>query len=126
MDGEKRKAVEAVGWHVEDVEDFLGLSEDELRIVELRVALSRGVRERREQQKLTQQQLAARFRSSQSRVAKIESGAPDVSLDLMFRGYFAAGGNLSELMKHHPQAPVRPVVARGAIKAKTKPKVAKG
>jgi hypothetical protein len=30
-------------------------------------------------------------------VAKIEAGSADVSLDLLFRGFFALGGNLSDL-----------------------------
>jgi transcriptional regulator with XRE-family HTH domain len=46
---------------------------------------------------MTQQQLATRLKSSQSRVAKIEAGARDVSLDLMFRGLFAVGGGLADV-----------------------------
>jgi hypothetical protein len=37
------------------------------------------------------------MKSSQSRVAKIEAGEADVSLDLSFRALFAAGGNLADL-----------------------------
>jgi len=32
------------------------------------------------------------MKSRQSRVAKMEAGAADVSLDLLFRGLFALGG----------------------------------
>ncbi len=93
----KRQAVTAAGFRVGDVEEFLGLTEEERRLVELRVALSKTVRRLRESQSLTQQQLAERLQSSQSRVAKIEVGASDVSLDLLFRGLFAVGGALSDL-----------------------------
>jgi DNA-binding XRE family transcriptional regulator len=97
MEREKRKALEAAGFQVGDVEDFLGLTEEELRLVELRVAVSRTVRRLRERQHLTQQQLAVKLKSSQSRIAKLEAGAPDVSLDLLFRGLFAVGGKLADL-----------------------------
>ena len=60
--------------------------------------LSQAVRRRRESQNLTQQQLAARMKSSQSRVAKLETGAANVSLDLLFRGLFAAGGDLNDVV----------------------------
>src|SRR5207248_698143 len=57
----------------------------------------RSVRRLRKAQHLTQQGLAKKLKSSQSRIAKIEAGAPDVSLDLMFRGFFEAGGELTDL-----------------------------
>jgi ribosome-binding protein aMBF1 (putative translation factor) len=95
MDSKKRKALTAAGFRVGDAADFLGLSDEETRLVELRVALSRAVRRRRQERNMTQQQLATRLKSSQSRVAKIEAGAGDVSLDLMFRSLFAVGGGLA-------------------------------
>lgn len=97
MDQKKRQALEAAGFRFGDAEDFLGLTEEERRHVELRLAVSRAVRRRRTQRRLTQQQLAAKLKSSQSRVAKLEAGSEDVSLDLMFRGLFAVGGGLSDL-----------------------------
>ncbi len=100
MDKEKRKALEAAGFRIGDVKDFLGLTQEERRLVELRVAVSRAVRRLRERRHLTQQQLAAKLKSSQSRVARIEAGAADVSLDLLFRGLFAVGGGLADLTAH--------------------------
>ncbi len=97
MNKTKRQAVTAAGFRVGDAEEFLELTEEERRLVELRVVLSRTVRRLREDQSLTQQQLADRLQSSQSRVAKLEVGASDVSLDLLFRGLFAMGGGLSDL-----------------------------
>jgi hypothetical protein len=97
MDRKKRDALEAAGFRVGDAEDFLGLTPEERKIVELRVAVARAVRRRRENLRLSQQELAKRIRSSQSRVAKIEAAAEGVSLDLSFRGLFAVGGKLSDL-----------------------------
>src|SRR5947209_7805278 len=97
MNKETRGRLEAAGFRVGDAEDFLGLNEEERRLVELRLAASRAVRRRREALGATQQELARKLRSSQSRVAKIEAGAADVSLDLLFRALFAAGGGLADL-----------------------------
>lgn len=96
MNADKRKALEAAGWRVGDAADFLELTGEERQLVELRVALARAVRKRRVAKKLSQHDLADRMKSSQSRVAKIESGSAGVSLDLMFRGLFAVGGKLSD------------------------------
>src|SRR5438034_5834744 len=84
VDPKKRKALEAAGWRFGDYADFLGLTEQERQEVELRGALSRTIRQRREALGMTQKQLAERLKSSQSRVAKLEIGV-GVSLDLLFR-----------------------------------------
>ena len=111
MDAQKRAALEAAGWKVGDAADFLGLTEEEQQIIEFRLTVGRGVRRLRESQHLTQQQLAERIGSSQSRVAKIEAASNEVSLDLMLRGFFSAGGRLSDLVLA-PQRPSEPKQSR--------------
>jgi len=93
----KRQKLEVAGYWIGDAADFLGLSEEERKIVEFRLALSRAVRERREKLGLTQAAVAARMKSTQSRVAKIEAAASGVSIDLMLSGFFAMGGTISDL-----------------------------
>jgi predicted XRE-type DNA-binding protein len=97
MDKKKRNALEAAGWVFEDADDFLELTPEERCLVELRVAISRDIRRRREQQQMTQLQLAKKLKTSQPRVAKIEAASADVSLDLMFRSLVALGGRLRDL-----------------------------
>jgi len=114
MKRKKRTALEAAGFQAGDAEDFLGLTDTERRLVELRLKLSRTVRRLREEQHLTQKQLAAKLKSSQSRVAKIELGAADVSLDLLFRGLFALGGGLPDLnVRMKPTRTKRSRIAAG-------------
>jgi hypothetical protein len=113
MDKKKRAALEAAGFEIGDAEDFLKLISAERRLVDLRAQGSRAVRELRKGQQLTQQDLAKKLQSSQSRVAHIAAGSPGVSLDLMFRSYFLLGGSL-ELPKISPAA----VGERKASKAK--------
>ena len=97
MNESKKRALEAAGWVMGDAEDFLELTVEERQLVELRVAVSRAVRALRERQNLTQTQVARKLKTSQPRIAKLESGASDVSLDLMFRGLFALGGTIKDL-----------------------------
>jgi predicted XRE-type DNA-binding protein len=97
MDREERRALESAGFRVGDASDFLGLTAEERQLVELRIAVGRRVRQLRESRHLSQQQLASKLRTSQSRVAKIESAAAGVSLDLMFRAFFAVGGQFIDL-----------------------------
>jgi ribosome-binding protein aMBF1 (putative translation factor) len=97
MNRHKRRLLKTAGFRLGDAADFLGLSAEEQAIVELRVAVGQQVRTLREKRRLSQQQLATRIQSSQSRVAKIEAATPGVSLDLAFRGFFAVGGKISDL-----------------------------
>jgi DNA-binding XRE family transcriptional regulator len=105
VDAKKRAALEAAGWKVGDAADFLGLTEEEQQIIEFRLMVGREVRRLRESHHLTQQQLAKRIGSSQSRIAKIEAASTEVSLDLMLRGFFSAGGRLADLVPSPERLP---------------------
>jgi DNA-binding XRE family transcriptional regulator len=93
MDAKKRKRLEAAGFAVGSAAEFLDLAPEEAALVEMRLALSRALRERRADAGLTQAALARRTGSSQSRVAKMEAGDPSVSLDLLIRALLAAGAS---------------------------------
>ena len=97
MDKAEREALEAAGYQIGGFGDFLGLTPEERKLVELRLRVGRMTRQRRQEQHLTQKQVAQRIQSSQSRVAKIEAAASDVSLDLMFSGLFAVGGTVADV-----------------------------
>lgn len=99
MDKKTRDRLTAAGFRIGDAVDFLGLSEEERQLVELRVEVSKAVRRRRQEHALSQKQLADKLKSSQSRVAKIEAAASDVSLDLSFRALFAVGGSVTDLFE---------------------------
>jgi predicted XRE-type DNA-binding protein len=98
MNTKTKAKLEAAGFAVGDVDEFLTLTPEELALVELRAALSRTVRTKRLEAALTQAQLAERMKSTQARVAKIEDGSQEVSLDLMFRGLFAVGGRVADVV----------------------------
>ena len=99
MEKTKRKRLETKGWRVGTASDFLGLSAEESRYIELKLALSEHLRKRRVSRKLTQEQLAKLLSSSQSRVAKMEAGDPTVSLDLLIRSLLALGTSERDIAK---------------------------
>ncbi len=99
MDKNKRLKLEHHGWKTGSAAEFLGLSPEEAVYVDLKVSLSRYLKEKRENQHLTQQTLAKRIHSSQSRVAKMEKGDPTVSVDLLMRSLFNLGATRREVSR---------------------------
>jgi DNA-binding XRE family transcriptional regulator len=99
MNTAKRKRLEAAGWSVGSTADFLELSPEEAAFVELKLRLSESLKRRRTDQKLSQDALAKKIRSSQSRVAKMEAGDPTVSIDLLIRALLATGATHRDLAK---------------------------
>ena len=97
MDPKKRKRLEASGWAVGDATAFLKLTPEEAALVEMRLALSRTLRERRLDSGLTQTTLEKQLGSSQSRVAKLEAGDPSVSLELLIRALLSVGASRKEV-----------------------------
>jgi DNA-binding XRE family transcriptional regulator len=95
----KRARLKAAGWVVGSVKEFLGLSEADAVLIEMKLALSQSLRDRRKKQGLSQVQLAERLQSSQSRVAKMEAGDPSVSMDLLVSSLLLLGASSADLAK---------------------------
>jgi DNA-binding XRE family transcriptional regulator len=93
----KRAALERKGWKIGSAEEFLGLSAEESAYIEMKLALSEKLKEQRLRKRITQTELAKLVRSSQSRIAKMESGDPSVSIDLLVKSLFALGVSRKEL-----------------------------
>ncbi len=102
-----RRKLERAGWRLGDAGDFLGLSADEQRFVEVKLALADGLRRRREQLGLTQTQMAERFGSSQSRIAKMEAAHRTVSTDLLLKSLFRLGASPRDVARLLTQKPGR-------------------
>jgi ribosome-binding protein aMBF1 (putative translation factor) len=99
MRKDKRIRLETKGWKFGTAKDFLNLSEEESAYIELKIRLSEALRQRRQDKGLSQVDLAAKLRSSQSRVAKMEAGYSSVSLDLLIRSLITLGASDRELSK---------------------------
>src|ERR687886_2512624 len=90
MDKAKCEKLEANGWKVGTVADFLELTPEEAALIEIKLVLSRLLRHRR-QERMTQAELAAKLHSSQPRIAKAEGGDISVSIELLIRAMLATG-----------------------------------
>ena len=99
MDKRMRARLEAAGWRVGSVQEFLGLSNDEMAYIEIRLVLSDQLKKRRAAKRISQVKLAKLLSSSQSRVAKMEAADPTVSLDLLIRSLLATGHSPAEIGK---------------------------
>ena len=93
----KRRKLADKGWTTGSAKDFLGLTKDEEAYIELRLKLADGLKTKRQAKGVTQTQLAQSMRSSQSRVAKMESGDPSVSLDLLVKSLLSLGTSSKQL-----------------------------
>ncbi len=93
----KRAKLEAAGWAVGSVKEFLDLSDADAALIDMKLALSRSLRDRRNKQGLSQVQLAERLQSSQSRIAKMEAGDPSVSMDLLVSSLLLLGASSGDL-----------------------------
>lgn len=93
----KQQRLAERGWRVGSADEFLELSAEESAYVDLRLRLSDALRAKRQQQRLTQVELARRIKSSQSRIAKMEAGDASISLDLLIRSLFALGASNRDL-----------------------------
>jgi ribosome-binding protein aMBF1 (putative translation factor) len=94
---QKQKRLQTKGWKVGTVKEFLGLSNEESAYIELKIKLAASLRQRRQQQGLSQMDLTAKIQSSQSRVAKMEAGDPSVSLVLLIRSLITLGATERDL-----------------------------
>jgi predicted transcriptional regulator len=97
MNTNKLERIKAAGWEVGNADDFLQLSEEESRLLALKLSLISAVKKSRIKRKLSQTDLAQRMKSSQSRIAKIEAGDASVSLDLIVRALIASGATTRDI-----------------------------
>ena len=99
MQATKQKKLEAAGWKIGNVEEFLELSPEELAYIEMKLALGNSLKVQRAKKNMSQVELAKMVRSSQSRVAKMEAGDPSVSIDLLMKSLLALGASPKEVAK---------------------------
>ena len=97
MKASKKEKLESRGWKVGDVSEFLDLSDDEVAFIEMNLLLAENLQGLRKAKRISQVELAKRMGSSQSRIAKMESGDPSVSVDLLMKGLLSLGATRKEI-----------------------------
>jgi len=100
MDKRKRQRLEGAGWRIGSTADFLGLSDEEAALVEVKIGLASAVKKQRSRRGMTQHELGRLLGSSQSRVAKMEAADPSVSIDLMVRSLFRMGASRKDVASY--------------------------
>ncbi len=96
MKPSKQEFLEAKGWKIGTVSDFLELTPEETILVEIKLALSKSLKERR-QKMMTQSELAGKIGTSQPRIAKAENSDASVSLELLIRSILATGATPKDI-----------------------------
>lgn len=99
MNNTRRKNLERHGWKTGSAAEFLGLTDEEAAYIEMKLALSRALKQARIRRNLTQTDLASKLQSSQSRVAKMEAGDRTVSVDLLVRSLLALGSKPDDIAR---------------------------
>jgi len=91
MNKTKQRKLEENGWKVGTIKDFLNLSDADIVLIKLKIDLGRRLKSIRTAKHISQKDFARKINSTQSRVAKIESGAPDVTLEQLIESLIIAG-----------------------------------
>ena len=99
MRNSKRERLEREGWSVGPITALLGLSETDAVLIEMKLALSRSLRDLRKRRGLTQVKVAELLQSSQSRVAKMEGGDSSVSMELLVSSLLLLGGHTNDVAR---------------------------
>jgi predicted XRE-type DNA-binding protein len=96
-EAKKTARLESAGWKTVTVQGFLGLSDDDMAIIEVKVALAKRLRAQRTRAGLSQVEVAKIVRSSQPRVAKMEAADKTVSIDLLVKALVKTGVSVQEI-----------------------------
>ena len=76
MKTEKKRRLEAAGWRETTVQELLKLSNADVQYIEIKLALSRLLRDLRKRRRLTQTRAAELLKTSKSCLARMEAGTP--------------------------------------------------
>jgi DNA-binding XRE family transcriptional regulator len=99
MKPSRRKRLERAAFTVAGVQEFPRLSDKEMALIDLKARLIGMLKSVRQRTGTPQHALARLIGSSQSRVAKMETGATDVSLDLICKALFAMKVSRGEIAR---------------------------
>jgi ribosome-binding protein aMBF1 (putative translation factor) len=93
MDTAKRKRLLAAGWVMGDAEDFLGMSKEEARLLEIKLNLARAIETQRKKKGLSQAALAEKVDMRQPNFARLEKNPSRVTVDLLLKILLSLGNS---------------------------------
>ena len=86
-------------WVETDAGELLGLSPEELVIIEFRAALAVAFQRARKRRKLSQDEAAELVGTSQAQVSKMEAGQSSITIDRMIKALAALGVSRPAILK---------------------------
>ena len=98
MEKAKQARLEKKGWKTGSVADFLGLTPEEETLIEIKLALSRSLKRRRESV-MSLAELAEKLDATEPKLAKAESGDVSVPMELLVRAMLATGATAQDIGK---------------------------
>lgn len=102
MKQSKREKLEAKGWKLGSAAEFLELTPEDEAIIELKLALGNSLKSLRQRKRMNQEAVAKLIQSSQSRVAKMETGSDSVTIDLLVKSLLKLGASMNDVAKAFP------------------------
>ena len=90
MDKVKKEKLQAKGWKVGSTQEFLGLSDEEARLIDTKISLIKMLKERRKSLVITQEELASKVGVTRQTIISIEKDryVPSLELALKFSELF--------------------------------------
>ena len=97
MTERKKKILMANGYTITDSADWLGLSNEEAQIVNMRVALAQELERVRKSKGITQAELARRVGTKQSGVARMLNNPETSTMDNLIKALIALGEPIGKI-----------------------------
>ena len=97
MTERKKKILVANGYTITDSADWLGLSNEEAQIVNMRVALAQELERVRKSKGITQAELARRVGTKQSGVARMLNNPDTSTMDNLIKALIALGEPIGKI-----------------------------
>lgn len=95
MDQRKREQLEASGWQVGTATDFLNLTDEDLLLIKIKLALTRRLEER--QQRSLKQETSIHTLGHSTQATKTENPEAFTSIDQLIRNMIASGASPQEI-----------------------------
>jgi predicted XRE-type DNA-binding protein len=96
MEAKTRKRLEADGWRIGSTQDFLGLNDAELELIDMHLRLIDEIKRRLERRGISQSTLARELGTSASRVSSMLAGK-QVSTDALIRILLVLGAKSADV-----------------------------
>ena len=97
MNKEKIKKLESMGLKVTTTKDWLKLSVEEEKVVEMRIALAAELEKMRKEKGMTQAQLAKRLGTKQSGVARMINSPDSATIDNLIKAMVSMGASVGRI-----------------------------